>query len=329
MINPVTLPLLAAFILDILLGDPKGYPHPVKLIGKLIEWLDRLFYSAGRSPLLQRLAGAAVVLLVVGTSYGIAFLLVALAGKIHPLLAAALSALLIYTTIAARDLSGYGSSIYNALMEGDLEKARERLSHIVGRDTAGLEEEELVRATVETLAENTTDGITAPLFFAALGGAPLAMAYRAVNTLDSMMGHKDGKYLHFGWAAARLDDLTNYLPARLTALVLILTSFLISPNGRNALTVLLRDGRKHPSPNAGLLEAGFAGALGVRLGGENWYNGEKVVYPFLGEPLFPLHPVHIRKGMSLMWVVSALFLVFCLIVLEWKSFAGFVKAFII
>lgn len=327
--NPVTLPLLAAFLLDILLGDPRGYPHPVKLIGKLIEVLDHLFYRATHSPLLQKLAGGLLVFLVVGISYGAAFLLLYGATKIDPLLAGVLSALLIYTTIAARDLSRHAAAIYDGLMGGSLEKARERLGHIVGRDTASLDESEIVRATVETVAENTTDGVTAPLFFAALGGAPLALAYRAVNTLDSMIGHKDDKYLHFGWAAARLDDLANYLPARITALVLLVTAFLISPNGKNTLTILLRDGRKHPSPNAGLMEAGFAGVLGVRLGGENWYNGEKVLYPFLGEPLVPLHPVHIRKGVSLMWVVSVLFLVLSLIILEWKIFVGFIGTYII
>ncbi len=329
MLNPITLPLLAAFLLDILLGDPRGYPHPVKLIGKFIEVLDHFFYRAAHSPLLQRMAGALLVLLVVGLSYGMAFLLLYGVAKISTLLAGVLSALLIYTTIAARDLSRHAAAIYDGLMEGNLEGARERLSHIVGRDTASLDESEIVRATVETVAENTTDGVTAPLFFATLGGAPLAMAYRAVNTLDSMIGHKDDRYLHFGWAAARLDDLANYIPARITALVLMITAFLISPNGRNTLSVLLRDGRKHPSPNAGLMEAGFAGILGVRLGGENWYNGEQVIYPFLGEPLAPLHPVHIRKGVSLMWVVSVLSLVLCLIILEWKSFVGFIGTYIV
>lgn len=329
MLNPITLPLLSAFILDIFLGDPKGYPHPVKLIGKLIEILDKLFYRASHSPLLQKLMGVALVALVVQLSFGATFVLLYGANLIHPYLSLALSAFLIYTTIAARDLARHSTTIYSAIMEGSPAKAREWLSHIVGRDTANLTEEEIVRATVETVAENTTDGVTAPLFFAAIGGAPLAMAYRAINTMDSMIGHKDEKYLHFGWAAARLDDLANWVPARLTALVLVITAFLISPNGGNTLRIILRDGEKHPSPNAGLLEAGFAGALGVRLGGDNWYNGEKVSYPYVGELLTAFHPVHIRKGVSLMWVVSILFLLGSLMVLEWGNVVPFVKRFIL
>ncbi len=342
--------ILSAFAIDLILGDPRWLPHPVRGIGRLALWLETLSRQSSRhTPCAVRqqpsasenepLAGAVgrtahgvcllpflcqaeatriAGLLAALTTYilvGLAtWAAIHLAAAVHPWAADAVSIFVIYMTIAAHDLARHSMAVFSALVASDLDEARRRVAKIVGRDTQQLDEAGVVRAAVESVAESTVDGVTAPLFFAAIAGPVGAMVYRAVNTLDSMFGHQDDRYRHFGWAAARIDDLANYLPARLTAPLMCLAAARASIlSARHALRILLRDGRKHASPNAGLAEAAMAGALGVQLGGVNYYDGQPLEKPTIGDPLMPLSRCHIVCAtLSMLWT-SALFLVACLL----------------
>jgi adenosylcobinamide-phosphate synthase len=237
--------------------------------------------------------------------------LMRLAGLVHPWLADLVGIIAIYTTVAARDLARHSMAVYRPLAAGDLPAARKSVGMIVGRDTDGLDEAGVARAAVESVAESTVDGVTAPLFYALVAGpvaGPVAaMVYRAVNTLDSMFGHKSQRYLHFGWAAARIDDVANYIPSRLTAPLIALAA--AGRGGcRRSLRILARDGRKHESPNSGLAEAAMAGALGVELGGTNYYQGEALVKPTIGDGETPLRAGHIVRANGLMFASAAIFL---------------------
>jgi len=295
--------ILIAFALDLLLGDPRWLPHPVKLIGR--------FALALESPLRRaipnaRAAGVIAVLVVLGATGLATFAVIRIAAALHPFAGDAVSILLLYTTFAARDLAQHSHNVYRALRDGDLSEARRRVKMIVGRDTWRLDETGVTRATVESVAENMVDGVTAPIFFAVLGGPVGAMLYKAVSTLDSTFGYKNERYLNFGWASARLDDLANFIPARLTAPLVAVAAALLGLRPLNALRMWLRDGRKHESPNADLAEAAVAGALGVQLGGLNHYDGEPSEHPLMGDPLQPLERRHILKTNWLMLTTSAL-----------------------
>jgi len=301
--------ILMAFGLDLLLGDPRWFPHPVKLIGRFAALLEaplRLVIP------FERLAGAVAWALVVGATGGAAWGLLTAAGKLDPVIQDLVAVLLLYTAFAARDLVDHSNHVLQALRADDLPEARRRVSMIVGRDTAELNEAGVVRATVESVAESTVDGVTAPLFFAALGGPVAALAYKAVNTLDSMFGHKDERCLKFGWASARLDDLANLIPARITGHLIALSACLLRYNPAAALRILARDGRKHASPNAGLSEAAFAGALNIQLGGLNLYGGEPHEGALIGDPHEPLGPEHITRANWLMYLTAFLALWLCL-----------------
>ncbi len=324
---PVWETVVLAFLVDLAVGDPRWLPHPTVLMGKGITLFEKAAGSLldGRrrpdggsrpdNPLYgksrpnrraKRVAGVLLVVVIVGGSYLATAGLLRLAAKAGGGFAAALSVWLMSTTIAARGLAGAGLEIARFLAGGDLETSRAKLAWIVGRDTRELTPEEVVRAVVETVAENTVDGVTAPLLYGLVGGAPLAMAYRAVNTLDSMVGYRNEKYADFGWAAARFDDLVNYVPARLTAAALVLAAALYNRGWRRTAQAIWRDGRKHPSPNSGLMEAGVAGALGVRLGGTNYYQGVPSFRPYLGEGSAPLAAPRIREAVVLMATTSVL-----------------------
>jgi len=282
--------ILFALLLDLAFGDPRWLPHPVRLIGRLIAALEGPARGAiGHA----RLAGGVTALTVILAAALATAALVGIAGAIHPLLGDAVSIALIYTTLAARDLARHSLDVYRALSDGDLEEARHLVSRIVGRDTERLTEEGVVRAAVESVAENTVDGVIAPLFFAALGGPVAAMAYKAVSTLDSMIGYRNERYIDFGRWAARIDDGANYLPARLAAPILAFAAALIGQRGGAAWRMALRDGRKHLSPNSGIAEAAVAGALGVRLGGVMERRGTPVNLPEIGDPVLPLARAHI------------------------------------
>jgi len=246
------------------------------------------------------------VLLAVGlpvSAYAAGWLLIWFGSSIDPLWGSVITVLLAWTTLAARDLFDHVLFVQRALQSVSSMEARAAVSSIVGRDTEKMTESDIVRATVETIAESTADGIVAPLFYLVLGGAPLALAYKAVSTLDSMIGHLDERYRWFGWASARLDDVANFLPARITALLLVLSAGVVSrswPAMQRAWKILFRDGGQHPSPNSGRPEAAMAGALGVQLGGTNHYDGLPVQRPCLGDADHPLTRAHIGMALTLM-----------------------------
>jgi adenosylcobinamide-phosphate synthase len=303
------LKILAACALDLAVGDPRWLPHPVRGIGWLAARLELL---ARRSVPSERVAGAITALAVYASAGGTAWGLILVAGLVHPVLADIAAIFIIYTTIAARDLARHSMAVFRPLAAGDLAEARRQVSQIVGRDTERLDEPGVVRAAVESVAESSVDGVTAPLLFAVVAGPVGAMVYRAINTLDSMFGHDDQRYRRFGWAAARIDDLANYIPARLTAPLVCLAALLLGQRPLQAARMLVRDGRNHASPNAGLAEAAMAGALGVQVGGLNYYAGEPLAKPTIGDPLVPLSPRHIPAANALMFATAGLFLAACL-----------------
>ncbi len=297
------LQILLAFGLDILLGDPRWFPHPVKLMGRLALGLEAPCRKAIPNPRWAGVAAASIV--VVSTAAACTVLLLVL-GWIHPLARDMGSAVLIYTGIAGRDLIRHSRDVYEALLYGSLSEARERVSMICGRDTGQLDEGEITRATVESVAENMVDGVTAPLFFAALAGPVGIMTYKAISTLDSTFGYKNARYLEFGWASARMDDWVNFVPARLTGVLVPIAASVLGGRGAKAMRIFLRDRRKHPSPNAGHGEAAVAGALGVQLGGLSHYAGRPSEKPTLGDPEVSLAPIHILKANNLAVMTSAL-----------------------
>lgn len=298
--------ILAAVILDLLLGDPCWLPHPARGIGRLAAWAEP---RARRLIPQARMAGGLAWLFVVGIASALAWGIWQGFAWLHPVCGDIAGGWIIYTTLAARDLAQHSSAVHDALVAADLPEARRKVAMIVGRDTDRLDESEITRATVETVAESTLDGVTAPLFFAFLLGPVGAMAYRAVNTLDSMWGHKDERYLMFGWAAARSDDAANWIPARLTGACMASVAWCLRLSGVNAWRVLLRDARKHPSLNSGFPEAAMAGALRVRIGGTNYYGGKPEERPHIGEPFNAFEARHIILANQLMFATVLLFAV--------------------
>ncbi|MBJ6801543.1 adenosylcobinamide-phosphate synthase CbiB [Geomonas propionica] len=300
--SPVAV-VLGAVLLDLVLGDPRALPHPVVGIGELISSLEsplrRLIPNA-------RVAGVMLLVITVGVSYALAASLIYAASLLAPAAGFAVALYLAWVSLAARSLHLESAKVVRALQDGDLPAARVALSYIVGRETAELDEPEIIRGAVETVAENTGDGVIAPLFYLVLGGPALAIAYKAVNTLDSMVGYKNERYLDFGWASARFDDVANYLPARLTGVLMVLAAPLCGLSGGGAWRILRRDGRNHSSPNSGFPEAAAAGALGVRLGGANRYFGKIVEKPTIGDSLLPLSQATYASVVRLMYGSEAL-----------------------
>jgi len=283
--HDLTIIIPAAVLLDWLLGDPRRFPHPVVGIGRLISFLEPRLRQTVRSELL---GGGGLLVLTVGITAGVAAVLLRGAYAVSPSVGIAVATILSWTCLAARSLHGESGLVAEALDAGDLPRARQMLGRIVGRDTAELEEGDIWRGAVETVAENASDGVIAPLLFLMIGGPVLGLAYKAVNTLDSMVGYKNDKYLLFGRASARFDDLANWIPARLTGLFMTLAAPLAGLSMAGAWRIMLRDGGNHSSPNSGVPEAAAAGALGVRLGGTNFYFGRPVAKPTIGDPLRPL-----------------------------------------
>jgi adenosylcobinamide-phosphate synthase len=272
-------PLLIGFLLDQLLGDPPAWPHPVRWLGREIQLLEPVL----RRLLPERLAGVVLLLLVSATAGAAAWAALELADRVHPGLRLTVAVVLIYLGLATRSLAREARLVLAACDKGDWPQARRRLAGIVGRDTHELPPAEIYRACIETVAENTTDAVVGPLLSAALAGPVGLWVYKAISTLDSMVGHRTERYRRFGWASARADDLANLVPARLTWLLMSLAAFLTGHAGCRALAVGWRDGPKHPSPNAGWAEATMAGALAVRLGGTSTYQGVPSLKPVLGE----------------------------------------------
>jgi adenosylcobinamide-phosphate synthase len=313
--------LLAAIILDLLLGDPRWLPHPVREIGHLCLWSERLTRRIFPNLFI---AGLITVFLVLAGTGVVAFMLLQLATAISPVLEAGAAILLLYTTLATTDLLRHSNAVYKQLLAPDsLEKARKAIARIVGRDTNTLSSDGIIKACIETVSENMVDGVTSPLFYAILasfaapsvGMSPIscsavgALLYKAVNTMDSMIGYKNDKYLLFGRCGAKLDDLMNFLPSRISGLCVIMAAFFLKLDYREAARIFRRDRLNHSSPNSGHTEAATAGALGLRLGGPSSYFGRMVEKPYLGDALREATPDDIQKANRLMLVGALIFLI--------------------
>lgn len=306
--------IFIAYVVDRLIGDPRKLVHPVVIIGKGISILESLIRKFFGKEKYLKVAGLLFPIVIVGGTYGVVACLLYGVSLIHGWLAIALEIWLISTTVATKGLGDAGMEVYRFLKNKDIDNARKSLGMIVGRDTGQLDESEISRGTIETVAENIVDAIISPFFFALIGGAPLAMAYRAVNTLDSMVGYKNEQYQNLGWASARLDDLANYLPARLTAVMLLGACWLKKLSVSNAWRMIKRDARLHPSPNSGFTEAGVAGALGVQLGGTNYYQGIASHRAKMGEPTRRIVGDDIIKTVEIMRLTALITVLFFTII---------------
>ncbi len=299
------LAVLGGFCLDLLLGDPRKIPHPVRLMGASIEKLEKLLRRLfPATPLGERLGGGVLALVLPLGSFGIAWGILFLLGRVSPWLALAGETVMCWQALCARDLWDESMAVYRELKRGDLPASRQAVGMIVGRDTGELTFQGVTKAAVETVAENASDGVAAPLFWVALGGAPLAMAYKAVNTMDSMVGYRNDRYRWFGTAAARLDDLVNWIPSRLCALLMAALAPLAGLDARGAFRIWRRDRRKHQSPNSAQTEAAMAGALGVELAGDASYFGKVHHKPTLGDPLRPVEAEDIPRAGRLMLLTA-------------------------
>lgn len=303
---------IAGFFLDFIFGDPVWLYHPVRLIGKGISFGERQLRklcSRNESGRGLVAAGAILWVCIAGLSFLIPLGVLVLAQKIHPVLRFVLETFWCYQIIAARCLCKESGKVYDRLKAEDLPGARRAVSMIVGRDTENLSTEGVTKAAVETVAENTSDGVTAPLIYMLIGGVPFGFLYKAVNTMDSMLGYKNDKYLYFGRIPARMDDIFNYIPARVTALFMIAASFLCGLDGKNAWRIYKRDRRKHASPNAAQTESVCAGALRVRLAGDAVYFGKVYKKEFIGDALRPIVPEDIKRTGRLMYITAFLLLI--------------------
>lgn len=311
--------LVLSLVVDAVIGDPDWSFHPIRLIGLMIEKGERWLRQSPTLPVQEFARGLGLVIVVVVTTYLGAVLILQLTTALSWWVGEITTVVLGSLCLARRSLKEHAQAVLFPLQVENLEQARARLARIVSRDTAELSESEVVRGTVESVAENSSDGVIAPLFYLLLGGVPLALAYKAVNTLDSMLGYRTERYEYFGKAAARLDDLVNFIPARMTALALVGAAWLGKQldypfDAVAAWRIAWRDGRKHASPNAGYPEAALAGALGVQLGGPSRYFGKVEEKPTLGEPLFPLTPSCIAFSLVLLdFAAMPALAVFCLI----------------
>lgn len=310
----VTLKVLVACGLDVVFGDPRWFPHPVRLMGMMAHGFERLALRVFRSRSGQYVAGVFLALGLPALFYFSTDWMIQTVTEINAWTGHILWILLGATTLAGRDLADHANHVSRALQEGSLDNARQAVSRIVGRDTVNLSEPDVIRATVETVAESTSDGVIAPLVYLVIGGPPLALAYKAVNTLDSMIGHRTETYQYFGWAAARCDDVLNWVPARLSGLCLVMAGGLRHGTGLHAWTIFLRDGGNHASPNSGRPEAAMAGALQVQLGGSSSYDGVAVTRPLIGDQRQSLTRTHISSAIELMAVASVLALIILLVI---------------
>ena len=289
--------LLTSFLLDLAFGDPRWLPHPVVLMGKFISRGEKLLWSGKtwRDFCAGMILSLVLLVTVAGITWAVIHFLKPLPLLVNLILIAGLGS----TTLATRGLLDAVGDVERPLRDRNLQEARQQLSHIVGRETSSLSEEKVLRATLESLAESTCDGIVAPLFYLFLGGVPLAMSYKAVNTLDSMIGYRTERYLYFGKFAAHLDDALNYIPARLTAFFIVIATFLLRLNGALAIQIMRRDHANHLSPNAGYPESALAGALAIKLGGPSIYFGREVWKPFIGDELVSVNIEMLKEGRSL------------------------------
>lgn len=300
------LPMLVGFVIDIFIGDPYNFPHPIRAIGTLIAKLEKFVRSRFKN---LRKGGVFLALTVLIVSTLIPLAVLFLCYKINIYLGLAAESVMCWQLVAARCLQKESMKVCRAVEEKDIEKARQAVSMIVGRDTDVLDETGIVKAAVETVAENTSDGVTAPIMYIALGGAPLGFFYKAANTMDSMIGYTNEKYIDIGRFAAKLDDVLNFIPSRLTALVMIISAYLLGADGKNAARIWKRDRRKHASPNSAQTESVCAGALNIRLAGDAYYFGELHKKEFIGDDIRTPESEDIRRANRLMYCTSVIVLI--------------------
>jgi adenosylcobinamide-phosphate synthase len=308
--------MLAIFIgfgIDLLAGDPHGFPHPVIAIGKMIRWLEKILRRIFPKTRRGEIAGGGLLWLITAVCAGaVPFFLLWLCGQIHPWLRLAAESVMCWQILAVKSLRDESMKVYNALESGDLEKSRYAVSMIVGRDTQRLDEAGIIRAAVETVAENASDGVAAPLFFLVLGGAPLGFFYKAVNTMDSMLGYTDPPYQNIGRIPARLDDLFNWIPARLCALLMLAAGALSGMDAKNGWRIFRRDRYCHASPNSAQTESVCAGLMGIQLAGDAWYHGILHRKKKIGDPIRPVKRQDIPDVCRLMYKTAVMALViFC------------------
>lgn len=306
--------ILTAFTMDMILGDPYWFPHPVRIIGIFVTSMEKLIRKVFMYPKGLKLGGVILALSTVFITFATVALTLHYSKKVHTYLFWGINIIFLWTSIAPKTLKVESIKVYKALKENDISKARILLSYIVGRDTTNLNDSEIAKAAVETVAENTSDGVIAPLIYMFLGGAPLALAYKAINTLDSMVGYKNEKYIHLGWASAKLDDIANFIPARITGILIIISSAILGLDTQKSFLILKRDHLKHSSPNAGYPEAATAGALNIQLGGANYYHGKLVDKPTIGDDTKEISHEDIKKVNSLMYTSAFLALMIFLVI---------------
>lgn len=299
------LPIIFGFIIDFILGDPYSLPHPIRLIGTLISALEKFTRKHFKN---LRVGGVFLAVTVLVLSTAIPFLILFLSYKLNIILGIVIESIFCYYLIAPKCLRDESMKVYRAIKENDTEKARKAVSMIVGRDTASLDQCGIIRAAVETVAENTSDGVTAPIMYMSLGGAVLGFFYKATNTMDSMLGYKNEKYADLGRFAAKLDDVLNFIPSRLTAMAMILSAYILKMNVRNAFKIWKRDRRKHASPNSAQTESVCAGALDIRLAGDAYYFGELHKKDYIGDDNRPIENEDIRRANRLMYCTSVIIL---------------------
>lgn len=296
--------MILGYIMDLVFGDPYWFPHPVRFIGKLISKTEKFIRKHAKSEESLKYWGILMWLVPVVTTALVTALIVKIA-SFNKYVEIFVSAFIIYTTLSTKCLKDEATKIYKVLETGDIKKSRVQLSYIVGRDTTNLSQSEIIRATVETVAENTVDGTISPMFYGFFFGPVGAMTYKAINTLDSMVGYKNDKYLNLGCVSAKLDDVANFIPARLTAIFMPLGAFLCGMNGLNSFKIAIRDRKNHKSPNCAFAEGAAAGAIGVQLGGTNIYFGKEVYKPTIGDKKRELENYDIVRMNKLMYATTA------------------------
>ena len=296
-----------AYILDLIFGDPQNIIHPVQIIGKIISLGEKILLKEKSGSRYKFFAGIILNIFVVSITYGLTCLIYK-SSKISGVFTL-IEIYLMYTVFSVNSLAREGNRVYNILKEGNIEKARKDLSYLVSRDTETMDEKMIIRSTMETISENTVDGIVAPMFYMFLGGLPLAMTYKAINTLDSMVGYKNEKYMDFGKFSAKIDDVANFIPARITGVLIVAASMILRYNYKNSLKMFIRDRKNHSSPNSGHAEAGVAGALGVQFGGRVSYFGKEVDKPVIGDKIKDFELEDIKKNIKIMYAASFLSLV--------------------
>ena len=308
--------LIISFLFDTIIGDPRTKYHPVVLLGNLISFIEKSLLSMQDKVQTKKIKGGILVIVVLVTVYLITDLIVMTLHNLNDISYIAISGMMLSFTISPRSLAEAGVEIKKYLDNDELSQARKKVSWIVGRDTENLDKSEVSRATIETVAENIVDGVISPLIYFLIGGIPLAFVYRAVNTMDSMVGYKNDKYFDFGFIAAKTDDIFNYIPARITGILIVIVAFMLRFDYRNSFKMILRDAGKHPSPNSGISEAGVAGALNIRLGGLNYYFGKSSFRAYMGDEINPIKPEHIIKTNLIMYSSTIVFILGSILLLR-------------